>query len=591
MEFVLSSRLWCGNRGESSSSAADSHARRGSRLFSLLFALLLLSDVSTSATVVFTDVTASAGVDYLQHIGQASPDCIFGNGTLCESERMTGGAAVADVDGDGDQDLFVTRLDAGDILFLNQGDGTFVDGTPMSGLDQVNLQSNGAAFADIDNDGDADLYITTLGDPLGAPRHLRYYLFVNDGSGRFTEEALTRGADLQAEQVHRGYSIAVGDYDRDGWVDFHTNEWAPDFPSNTRLLRNRGADAPGFFVDVTRKAGVVADSVFAFASSLADLNGDRWPDLAIAADFGTSRLFWNNGDGTFTDATGSAGVGGDENGMGHAVGDVDGDGLLDWFVTSIYDPDETCDSQPCNWGYSGNRLYRYRGDGTFFDGTTLAGVRDGRWGWGAVFFDADNDRDLDLAMTNGIDFPGSFADLEFNDDPMRFWMNPGSPPMLEMATQVGLTDQGSGKGILVFDYDDDGDLDVFTTKNAGHPKLFRNDTVNDAGWLRVELVGTQSSREGYGSRVETRARPNGPKQVREVGAGSHFLGQSERIVHFGLGEGQTGVPFLRVEWASGVVDTLFDVPANGVLAVVEGQGACWRRAAPEQGPFALCDGS
>ena len=551
-------------------------------------ALVVLSLVSsgTFAQVVFTDVTLEAGVDYLQHEPQMAPNCIFGGGGLCEPERMTAGAAVADVDGDGNVDLYVTRLDATDILFLNNGDGTFRDGTLGSGLELFDLQTNGAAFADIDNDGDADLYVTTLGDEVGPPRHLRYYLFVNDGTGVFTEDAMGRGLAIADGRDHRGYGVAVGDYDRDGWVDLHVNQWNPLSIPHTLLFRNRGAEAPGHFVDVTEAAGVRVDGVFAFASALADLNGDGWPDLSIAADFDTSRLFWNNGDGTFTNGTFEAGVGTDENGMGHAVGDLDGDGKLDWFVTSIYDPEETCDHQPCNWGYSGNRLYRNEGSELFVDATDTAGVRDGRWGWGAVMFDYDNDRDLDLAMTNGIDFPGSFADLAFNDDPMRFWINEGTPPMVEAAVATGLTDSGSGKGVLVFDYDNDGDLDLFHTKNGGHPRLYRNDGGNSNAWLRLDLVGTTSSREAYGTRVVIRG--GGEVQAREVGAGSHFLGQSERTVHFGLGDGDDPIPTIRIRWSSGLVETLSGVPRNGTLTVVEGAGACWRRAPTERGGFPLC---
>ncbi len=272
---------------------------------------------------------------------------------------MTGGAAVADVDGDGDLDLFVTRLDAHDLLFRNDGNGTFTDVTVASGLAAFNFQSNGAGFGDIDNDGDPDLVVVTIGD-FDDPTNLRNYLFLNDGSGVFSEAAVARGTDATSVTSRTVWSVNFGDYDRDGWLDLHTTYWAFG-AANSRLLRNRGAAQPGFFDDTTVAAGVEMPGVFAFASTFTDLDGDAWPDLAVAADFGTSRLFWNNGDGSFTDGTVAAGVGTDENGMGSTFGDYDADGDLDWFVTSIRDPAETCETGPCAWGYTGNRLYRNDG--------------------------------------------------------------------------------------------------------------------------------------------------------------------------------------------------------------------------------------
>ena len=154
-------------------------------------------------------------------------------------------------------------------------------------------------------------------------------------------------------------------------------------------------------------------------------------------------------------------------------GDIDGDGLVDWFVTSIFDPDETCEVRECNWGYTGNRLYRNEGGRVFSDATDDAGVRNGAWGWGTTLFDSDNDGDLDLVMTNGVDFPDDEVpevDEPWNDDAMRFWRNDGRGGMTEMADAVGLTDTGSGKGLLVFDYDEDGDLDIFLVNNAAAPR-------------------------------------------------------------------------------------------------------------------------
>lgn len=349
-----------------------------------------------AAGPVFTDVTEAAGVSYVQYEGEDPETCLAS--VYCEPERMTGGAAAGDYDGDGHVDLYVTRLHAPGILFRNRGDGTFEDRTAESGLIAAH-RTNGAAWADVDLDGDLDLYLTTLGGD-------RFYLFINQ-RGRFQEQGRERGAALEDADPHMGYSVTFGDYDQDGWPDIHTTEWRPGSVApagalrHARLLRNRGAAAPGHFEDRTDAAGVSllrsgAEDVFAFASAFSDLDRDGWADLAIAADFGTSRLFWNNGDGTFTDGTAAAGVGSDENGMGSALGDFDGDGWMDWFVTSIFDPDDTCSGGGCGWGATGNRLYRNEGRRRFArrhfsDRTEAKGVRDGGWGWGATWLDYDND--------------------------------------------------------------------------------------------------------------------------------------------------------------------------------------------------------
>jgi hypothetical protein len=530
--------------------------------------LLLCLPLPAAATPPsFSDVTGSAGVGYLQHAAaQASSGCIFVS--TCEPERMSGGAAVADVDGDGDLDLFATRLDAPDLLFENLGNGSFADASAAAGFDAYDLQSNGAAFGDVDADGDPDLLVTVLGE-AGDATNARNYLFLNDGGGGFTEAAVARGADATSPGPRTTYSVSFGDYDLDGWLDLHVSEWSILGTENSRLLHNRGAVAPGFFEDTTDEAGVSLSGVSAFASSFVDLDRDGWPDLAVAGDFGTSRLFWNDGDGSFTEDTVGAGVGTDENGMGSTFGDFDGDGDLDWFVTSIHDPAETCETQPCNWGYSGNRLYAYDGARSFSDATDTAGVRAGYWGWGAVFFDSDNDGDQDLVMTNGVDFPVFTFDDAFNADPMRLWQNDGSGVMTEISAGAGLSDTSSGKGLLVFDYDADGDLDLFVVNNAGAPRLYRNDGGNDNDWLRVRLVGRSSNREGYGAKVRVEASPGGGVREQQVGAIHHFLGQSERVAHFGLGPAAGPVHRVEVVWPSGQSQSLADVAPNQLLVLTE----------------------
>jgi hypothetical protein len=520
--------------------------------------------VAVSA-VVFVDDTVNAGIFHVQ----CGAQCAAGGAAALYA--MTGGAAAGDYDGDGDPDLYVTRFDAPDILYVNQGNGTFVDGTAGTGLGHGD-GANGATWADIDADGDLDLYVTSL---MGT----RFHLYVNDG-GSFTEEALARGAAVDGPDTHVGYSASFGDYDGDGYLDLHTTEWRPDVmnptaaPSNSRLLRNLGAANPGHFEDVTDFAGVALDDVvgagagtYSFASQFTDLDNDGLLDLAVVADGIESRLFWNDGDGTFTDGTIAAQVGTDENGMGNAIGDTDGDGLLDWFVTSIYDPADVCAGGTlCGIGTTGNRLYRNNGDRTFSDDTDAAGVRDGGWGWGASFFDYDNDGDLDIVHTNGIrqhSFPETFG---WQFDQMKLFENDGTGTYDQVANDHGIFDTESGKGLLTFDYDLDGDLDVFVVNTWASPVLYRNDGGNGNDWLRVAF---DTSEQHIGARVLVEAVDGGPTQLREMSAGSNFLGQNEEVAHFGLGPFAGLVHQVTVTFPSGAVVVFDDVTPNTTLTVTD----------------------
>jgi hypothetical protein len=236
-------------------------------------------------------------------------------------------------------------------------------------------------------------------------------------------------------------------------------------------------------------------------------------------------------------------------------------------VTSVYDPADT--------GLSGNRLYRNEGGRSFSDRTDAAGVRDGFWGTGAVFFDLDNDEDLDLAMTNGANVPflappddQPFA--RFDPDPMRAWRNEDGGSMTEASAELGLTDEGPGRGIAVFDYDRDGDLDLFVVNNGAGPVLYQNQGSNGNGWLRIEVQGADSNRDGIGALVGVWTDPQAAPQVREIEAGSSFLGQSERTAHFGLGPGSDPVHRVLVYWpATGRSVEFTDVERNGTLSAEE----------------------
>jgi len=470
--------------------------------------------------------------------------------------RMSGGAAAADYDNDGWIDLYFTRLDGPDLLYRNLGNGSFQDVTVAVFGEQhlAKVCTNGCAWADIDNDGDQDLYVTSL-------KSHRYHLFINDGRGSLTEAGLSRGAALKGPDLHFGFSACFGDYDNDGFLDLHVNEWriSEQNPrraaSNTRLLRNRGGASPGHFEDVTEAAEVVMDYVsgdsMAFSSRFLDVDLDGWPELLVVSDFGTSRLFWNNHDGSFTDGTREAGVGTEQYGMGMAIGDFDADGDFDWFVTSIHG----------FLGGDGNRLYQNDGHRQFTDVTDLRRVRNGGWGWGSNFLDYNNDRLLDLMMVNGAN--------GFPDDPSLLWRNLGSGVLTQVNSFEGITDRGIATGTLTVDYDNDGDLDILIVNNGDKPILYRNNSSARMDWLQVKAVGTRSNRDGVGAIMRLYISDSDMPLLRFVDGGSNFLGQNERRVHFGLGELTNRIDRLEVTWPSGRIQRLYDILPNQVLTVTE----------------------
>lgn len=533
---------------------------------SSIIGIILLTMLPTkvfSAEVQFIDVTSESGISYIQHSLPAD---------LYYPVHMSGGVAVGDYDGDGYLDLFVTRLAAPNILYRNMCNGTFEDVTASSGLGLIIADSNGAGWADIDHDGDLDLYVTALWSE-------RFYLFINDGDGKFSEEAIRRGVAVEGSDSHFGYSPAFADFDRDGFIDIHVTEWRHDevnplgANSNARLLKNRGFMGPGwtgYFEDVTNSAGVNLDNIpslsinaqagsFSFASQFTDLDNDGWLELVVASDFGQSRLFWNNADGTFTDGTIMAGVGTDENGMGHTVADFDGDGLLDWFITSI--------SGGQRMNHTGNRLFKNLGNRKFKDVTDSAGVRDGFWGWAAVAIDYDNDGDLDLTMTNGVKFPDDSDGVGFDDDLTRFWENDGNGNFKEISLGIGINDAKAGKGLAKFDYDNDGDLDLFVVNNRDKPILYRNDGGNNNGWLRIVVSGTKMA---AGARMTLDPGNGQPKQVREMEAGNAFLAQHEQIVHFGLGPNPSELNKLTIRWPDGEFEEINNIKPNKTIALKRG---------------------
>jgi hypothetical protein len=518
------------------------------------------------AVQTFTNATAAAGIVY------PLPDTLptLENGSIAQ----TGGAAAGDFDNDGWPDLFITRHWDSPLLYRNNQDGTFSDVTSsafLAGLLGANL--SGASWGDIDNDGDLDLYASSVFNSQGNQ------LYINDGLGHFDDQATQRGAQYGGSNV-ASMSSSMGDYDNDGYLDMYVTEWrltnSPS-PPQARLMRNLGAAQPGYFEDVTAASGasmgpLTGQSIYqsvSFTPRFADLDRDGHTDLIVASDYGTTRMFWNNGNGTFTDGTAAFSGTFGKSDMGLAIGDYDSDGKVDFFTTDICYPDI------CNTGLAGNRLFRNFGNRTFLEASDFTGVRDTGWGWGTQMFDYDNDRDLDIIATNG--YYSTPVEWGFETDQVRLFRNNGQGPILtnftNVATSLGMTDTSQGRGLLTFDYDRDGDLDVFIVNNFQAPILYRNDGGNlNGNWLQIETVGTISNADGVGAFITVTpdlAFPN-KKLVHEITLSSSFLSQSEPIAHFGLGTSTDPIDLLRIEWpASGIVQEFYNVAINQRLTITE----------------------
>jgi hypothetical protein len=508
----------------------------------------------------FVDVTAGSGIAY--EIGYRNP----APHPLVEA-FATGAVAAGDYDLDGDFDVFITRGDIGpNLLYRNDGRGIFVDVAAAAGVaftanPTENYRHSGPTFADMDGDRDLDLFIGGLfADPS--------FIFANNGDGTFSD--VTAGSGIDGLDARHSISAAFGDYDLDGDLDMFVAHWGSDSnshnPGDTEHLW-RNDTAPGGsirFTSVSAQAGISATILelgvlpsrppmpepgdYTFTPTFARVDGDLYPDILSVADYGTTRVFMNNGDGTFRDATDRAVIT-DESGMGSALADYDNDGDLDWFVSAI---EVTGDAD------SGNRLY-YNVGGAFTDATDEAGVRAGGWGWGACFADLDNDADLDLYMTNG------WPNNQSRQDSSVVYVSRGDGTFAEEAARLGLADNEQGRGIVCADFDNDGDIDILQlhrgTPNAA--TYWRNDRAS-GNHLEVKLVGRSPNTHAAGARIFVSI--GGKTQMREISIGNNFASQNPTVKHFGLGN-ETQVDELRVEWPDGGETILYDVPAGQKIRI------------------------
>jgi hypothetical protein len=479
----------------------------------------------------FTDVTLAAGITHTYD----RPDT--------SNNAMTGGAVGADVNGDGWQDIYVAQGIGANLLYINNQAGGFVNEAAARGAELAADLSNTVSAADFDNDGDIDLGVSNY---FGVSRVL-----INDGTGNFTQQI-----DLPSPINSRTFGQSWGDVDNDGMLELAIGEWTPNGstgPQGLFLYKNNG----GVLTSYEFRTSSFTD-LHVFAPRFADLNGDRLSDLHVGSDFAASRKYMNVGGGMFDGSPGTVGT----NDMGHTIGDYDKDGDLDVFTSDISTN-------------SGNVLSNNNGQGVLTDVTAAAGVADGNWAWGASWGDLDLDADLDIYHVNG--FVGDAA--VWGEQPNRLFMNNDDGTFTDVAACAGadVPDGSQGRGMHMFDYDNDGDLDLFIVNNLylpinggateGLPQLLRNDTPRNGNhWLKATLDGTPPlHRNGIGSRVYVTT--GGTTQLHESHASTNFNSQNPgHIAHFGLGTA-TVADEVRGEWVSGDATVFMNVSADQQISI------------------------
>jgi hypothetical protein len=525
----------------------------------------------------FTDVTEAAGIDFTQRTGAAGMKYLI--------ETMGAGVCAFDYDADGLTDLYLVQsaplpgtppdplLHAS--LFKNLGRGRFVEVTGRAGVGNPGRYGMGCAVADIDNDGDEDLYVTNFGPNT---------LYRNNGDGTFADVSRSSHTDNSLW----GTAAAFADYDADGDVDLFVGNYLdftlakhkrcgdvarqlvsychPDAYESVpnALYRN---DGRGVFSDVTRAAGLWNLEGKTLGALWTDYDQDGDVDLFVANDSVRNFLYRNNGDGTFTEVTLAAGTGYSEEGrpqagMGVDAADVAGHGRMDLFVTHLSN--------------EVNELYINRGDGTFLNGTNAAGLGAPSLllvGWGTAFFDADNDGDPDLYVTNGhvMDDIEQYSDsITYRERDLLF-VNDGKGRFADGSVAAGpfFLERDVGRGMTVLDFDADGAVDIALNRNGSRAKLLRNETRAPHHWISLRLRGTRSNRDAIGAWITLRS--GGRRLVAERRSGFSYLSDADGIIHFGLGTNPAPVE-VEIRWPSGLKEAFRALTPDRFVTLTEGSG-------------------
>lgn len=466
----------------------------------------------------FTNEAIARGINYTP----------FFAGAFGVDQPFGGGAAFVDLDNDGDPDLVAVGAVTGVVgIYENNGSGYFTNRSAKSGAPLV-TKGSGVCAADFDRDGDLDVFISGWKQAN--------VLLRNDGNFTFVDVALTAGV-RDVSSATGGSSW--GDYDLDGWIDLYTCNYV----EPNKLYRNNGN---GTFTNVVAALGVDPPWPLSLQSAFVDIDRDGDSDLYVASDKGSScasqpthrNYLYRNDGGVFTEIGNVAGAGACADAMCIAIGDLDKNRYLDFYITNIV---------------LGNVLLMNQGDNTYIDQATAAGVVSNAFAWGSEFFDFDNDGNLDLYVCN----------QHTNN---RLFYNTGVWPCLNVAAPLAVDDAGQSFGILSADVDNDGDLDLLLHNHNSPLRLFMNHEGEKRNWAKFSVVGVGPSRFAIGTRIDVR---NGSTwQMREVLGGHNYKTQNSIVQHFGLNN-ETVMDEIVVTWPGGAISrTLTNYAANATWRLI-----------------------
>jgi enediyne biosynthesis protein E4 len=499
-------------------------------------------------------------------------------------ETCGGGGLFLDYDNDGYMDIYFVNSGPSDFftpktplknaLYHNNHDGTFTDVTDKAGVacGQMGHFGMGAAAADFDGDGYQDLYVTNYGHNV---------LFHNNGNGTFTD--VTDKAGVGAPNWST--CATWFDYDNDGKLDLFVSSFVEYSAKGTifcgdnrlgkryycvpRVFKPRSSflfhnDGNGRFTDVSVESGIAASKGKSFGAVATDVNNDGLMDLFVANDTMPNFLFVNRGKGKFEEVGLASGVaysdsGAPRSGMGVDSADFDGDGWQDLFVANI---DQELFS-----------LYENQKDGTFIDRPGEIGMATRLLsGWGLKFIDYDNDGDPDLILANG--HPDDMVEIQslkvkYKEPLLLFENVNGKYKNVSTVAGPAFTKEWPARGLSVGDYDNDGDLDVLIINNGDAPILLRNEVGSHNNWLGLQLIATKSNPGAVGAIITWDA--GGVKRRRLKTSGGGYLSSHDPREILGVGTANK-IDSVEIKWPSGRVDKLTDPPLNKYVKVVEGQG-------------------